>query len=96
MAKRIIPIELMERAKQNNIPAITVYKRVQSGMSMEDAVSVKNIRKHFKEGKSNLISFCYEDTKKLTSYIKSSGKTSSEFISEAINFYIKHLEKNEQ
>jgi NAD dependent epimerase/dehydratase family enzyme len=93
MAKRIIPIELMEKAKQNNIPAITVYKRVASGMSMEDAVNVKNIRKHFKEEKSNLISFRYEDTKKLASHIKTSGKTSSEFISEAINYYLKHLDK---
>jgi hypothetical protein len=63
---------------------------------MEDAVSVKNIRKHFKEEKSNLISFRYENKKNLVSKIKSSGKTSSEFISEAINFYLKYLENNER
>jgi predicted transcriptional regulator len=96
MAKRIIPIELMEKAKQNNIPAITVYKRVASGVSMEDAVTVKDIRKFFKEDNTDLISFRYENKKKLVSKIKSSGKTSSEFISEAINFYLKHLENNER
>jgi phosphoribosylformylglycinamidine (FGAM) synthase-like amidotransferase family enzyme len=106
MAQRIIPIELMEKAKENKIPAITVYKRVKSGKyTHEEAVTmpVMTTRNHFKadgstyykRSKSKGITFFYydDDLDRLSNQIKLANNSQSRFICDAVEFYLNHLEQ---
>ncbi len=103
-ASKLLTEEQKAIAEENNIPLVTVYKRIQSGWDIEKAITqpprkVKNVKREdglfvdAGRGETRHFSLPQEWDEKLKQAIADSGITEAEWIEQAIINKLKRRKK---